>query len=209
MVIEMLTYGQGLLFGVAYIAPIGVQNLYTINTALAQPRGRALRAALIITFFDISLALASFFGIGKLLEVIPLLEQVILIVGSLMVLAIGVSLLKAQDVTMPDVAATERFSYWKVVASAFAIAWLNPQAILDGTMLLGAFRVSMVGNAGNLFIGGVCTASVLWFTGLTFVTSLLKDRFQAKFLLLLNRVCGVIIIGYGLRLLWKFVAQFI
>jgi L-lysine exporter family protein LysE/ArgO len=67
----------------------------------------------------------------------------------------------------------------------------------------------MVGNAGNLFIGGVCTASVLWFTGLTFVTSLLKDRFQAKFLLLLNRVCGVIIIGYGLRLLWKFVAQFI
>lgn len=95
----MLTYGQGLLFGVAYIAPIGVQNLYTINTALAQPRGRALRAALIITFFDISLALASFFGIGKLLEVIPLLEQVILIVCSLMVLAIGVSLLKAQDVT--------------------------------------------------------------------------------------------------------------
>lgn len=29
------TWLQGLLFGVAYIAPIGLQNLYMINTALA------------------------------------------------------------------------------------------------------------------------------------------------------------------------------
>lgn len=205
----MLNYAQGILFGIAYIAPIGVQNLYTINTALAQPRARALRAALIITAFDMSLALACFFGIGKLLEVVPLLEKIILLVGSVMVLYIGGSLLKAQDVTLPTEKETAKFSYWKVVASAFAIAWLNPQAILDGTMLLGAFRVSMVGSAGNWFIGGVCTSSFLWFTGITLIVSLLKNRFQAKFLLLLNRICGVIIIAYGLRLLWKFIAPFL
>ncbi|WP_252902460.1 hypothetical protein [Paucilactobacillus hokkaidonensis] len=47
----LTTWFQGLLFGIAYIAPIGLQNLFMINTALAQPRKRALRVALIVTFF--------------------------------------------------------------------------------------------------------------------------------------------------------------
>lgn len=41
---------QGLLMGLAYVAPIGVQNLYVINTALTQPRSRALLTALAVIF---------------------------------------------------------------------------------------------------------------------------------------------------------------
>lgn len=67
----MAHYLQGLLFGLAYIAPIGLQNLFVINTALAQPRRRALRVAMIVTFFDISLALATFYDVGKLLTWLP------------------------------------------------------------------------------------------------------------------------------------------
>lgn len=52
---------KGLLFGLAYVAPIGMQNLYVINTALDQPRHRAYLIAGIVIFFDISLSLACFF----------------------------------------------------------------------------------------------------------------------------------------------------
>ena len=59
---------QGLTIGLAYVAPIGMQNLFVINAALTQPRRRALLTALIVVFFDVTLALACFFGVGALME---------------------------------------------------------------------------------------------------------------------------------------------
>ena len=47
-------YLQGLTMGLAYVAPIGVQNLFVINSALTNPRRRALLTALIVTFFDVT-----------------------------------------------------------------------------------------------------------------------------------------------------------
>ena len=64
----MLAYLQGLSLGLAYVAPIGVQNLFVINAGLSQPRAAAYRTALIVIFFDVTLALAGFFGIGALIE---------------------------------------------------------------------------------------------------------------------------------------------
>lgn len=42
------------------VAPIGVQNLFVIHSALAHPRRRALATAGIVIFFDVTLALACF-----------------------------------------------------------------------------------------------------------------------------------------------------
>ena len=47
----MPTYLQGLTIGLAYVAPIGMQNLFVINSALTQPRRRALLTALIVALF--------------------------------------------------------------------------------------------------------------------------------------------------------------
>ena len=46
----MELYLQGLTLGRAYVAPIGMQNLFVINSALAQNRMRALITALIVIF---------------------------------------------------------------------------------------------------------------------------------------------------------------
>ena len=59
---------QGLTMGLAYVAPIGMQNLFVINSALTNNRKRALLTALIVIFFDITLSLACFFGIGTIMQ---------------------------------------------------------------------------------------------------------------------------------------------
>lgn len=59
---------QGLTLGLAYVAPIGMQNLFVIDSALTKPRRRALLTALIVLFFDASLSLSCFFGIGRLMQ---------------------------------------------------------------------------------------------------------------------------------------------
>ena len=53
----MNVYLQGLTMGLAYVAPIGLQNLFVINTALTQKRSRVFLTALIVIFFDIKLGL--------------------------------------------------------------------------------------------------------------------------------------------------------
>ena len=83
---------QGLTMGLAYVAPIGMQNLFVINSALTNKRKRALLTALIVIFFDITLSLACFFGIGTIMQKFKWLQMVILCVGSLIVIYIGISL---------------------------------------------------------------------------------------------------------------------
>ena len=69
--------------GLAYLAPIGAQNLFVINTALTAPLGIALVTAGIVAFFDISLALACFWGIGLVIEHSLLLQKALLGGGGL------------------------------------------------------------------------------------------------------------------------------
>ena len=82
----MNIYLQGLTMGLAYVAPIGLQNLFVINTALTQKRSRAYLTALIVIFFDVTLGLACFLGAGALMQALPWLQRVILAAGSAIVI---------------------------------------------------------------------------------------------------------------------------
>ena len=76
-------YFQGLTLGLAYVAPIGMQNLFVINSALTQSRLRALITALIVIFFDVTLAMACFFGIGLVMQKYAAVQMAVLFIGGL------------------------------------------------------------------------------------------------------------------------------
>ena len=199
----MNIYLQGLTMGLAYVAPIGLQNLFVINTALTQKRSRVYLAALIVIFFDITLGLACFLGVGALMQALPWLQKVILGIGSLIVIWIGIGLLRAKasmeggrDVNVP---------IWKVISTACVVTWFNPQALIDGTMMLGAFRASLPAGSDLFFICGFASASVLWFLGISTIISLFSAKFNDKLLNIINKVCGAVIIFYGLKLAWSFI----
>lgn len=77
----MEIYLQGLTMGLAYVAPIGLQNLFVINTAITQPRLRVYMTALIVIFFDVTLGMACFFGVGAVMESWPILEKAVLLIN--------------------------------------------------------------------------------------------------------------------------------
>lgn len=193
---------QGLTMGLAYVAPIGVQNLFVLNAALTCPRRRAMTTAAIVIFFDVSLALACFFGVGAVLEAFPKVRLAVLLAGSLVVLAIGVGLLRSKVGQEGGTPLPETIP--KIIATACVVTWCNPQALIDGTMMLGAFRATLPAGQSALFIGGVALASCLWFSGLTLVVSLLSRCFTPRVMGVINKVCGVVILFYGGKLLWSF-----
>ena len=216
---------QGLTLGLAYVAPIGMQNLFVIDSALTKPRRRALLTALIVLFFDVSLSLSCFFGIGKLMQDYAWLKLAILAIGGLVVIRIGAGLLfpgkggddgaaqTPQSRTSQSQGLAQRVTskfggdseLLHTIVTAGVVTWCNPQAIIDGTMMLGAFRASLPAGGDLPFICGFGSASVIWFLALSTIVSLLGARFNEKVLNIINKVCGAVIIFYGCKLIWNFV----
>ncbi|WP_432667065.1 LysE family transporter [Wukongibacter baidiensis] len=203
----MLKYlAQGFMLGIAYVAPIGMQNLYVINTAISKDRLRAYQVALITSFFDISLALACFYGMGILMDKSQILKSIILFIGSLAVIYIGIGLVRSKPEANKEVDVNK--TLMQVVGTCFAVTWLNPQALIDGSLLLGGFKASLLPEASKMFILGVCIASVSWFTGVTTVVSIFRNNFDSKIIRGINIVCGSIVIYYGLKLGYSFIKLF-
>ena len=100
---------QGFLLGLAYVAPLGMQNMYVINTAVRSSKFKAYQMALITIFFDISLALACFFGVGIILDKIPFLRYFVLAAGSIAVIYIGYSLAKSVPAINQEVEVNQPF----------------------------------------------------------------------------------------------------
>jgi L-lysine exporter family protein LysE/ArgO len=197
---------QGFMLGLAYLAPIGMQNSYVINTAAQSSRGRAFQVALITAVFDIALALSCFYGVGLLLDTFKMLKMIVLGVGTLAVVAIGVSLIQS----VPEAIETQNVEkpIMEIMVMVFAVTWLNPQAIIDGSLLLGGFKASLNPQGSPFFILGVSMASASWFLGLSMLVNAFRDKITVRALRIINVVCGVVIIFFGFKLGWTFISQF-
>ncbi len=115
-------YLQGLTMGLAYVAPIGLQNLFVINTALTQPKRRVYATAFIVIFFDVTLGLACFFGIGAIMSSSKWLEMIILAIGSLIVIWIGLGLVRSKDDTLEG-GKDVNVPIIKVITTACVVTW--------------------------------------------------------------------------------------
>lgn len=196
-------YLQGLIMGLAYVAPIGLQNVFIINTALAKGLKQALITSLIVIFFDVMLAIACFLGIGSIMEHRPWLSLFILFFGSLLVVWIGINLIRTKE--LPLTMTETNISIRQTVFRACVVTWFNPQALIDGTMMLGAFRATLPPLEGSAFLLGVASASCLWFPGLTLFITFFRKKFTPKILRYINKICGSVILFYGLKLFYTFI----
>lgn len=197
------TLGQGFLLGLAYAMPIGAQNLYVINSASRGNMDNAMRTALIFAFMDISLGIACILGVGHLIQTHAMLRLAIGSVGSGFLLFIGYGLLRktapAADSTKPSVVG----SLWK---AAFLLTWCNPHALIDGSVLLGGYQSALSAAEVTLFAGGLALASSTWFISLSTVVNRFKTSITPNSITIINRICGVAMVAFGLRLAITMVA---
>lgn len=193
---------QGFILGIAYVAPIGMQNIYVINNAFAHKRSKAFLVAGITILFDISLALACFFGMGAIMEKFELLRMIILLIGSFAILYIGIQLLRTKPTLNNSIDTNKTIP--QILAACFFITWANPQALIDGSLLLGGFNASLPHESSKLFILGVCLASISWFFGLTTLVSQFKSTLNIRHMKFINIICGAIIIYFGIKLGYQF-----
>lgn len=199
-------YLQGLLFGFAFVAPIGMQNIYIFNNGLAYSLRRGLLYSLCVWGPDTLFCLTIFNGMGTLLTLNQGLKLLVMILGGSLTVYIGWGIAKTAKVTFSQTELPPR-TIWQALGAGFVVSWANPQAIIDGTLMLGAIRGTLTPGQSWEFFGGVITASLIWMLGMTVVFNLLKHRVPDKFLRAINLLSGLIVLGYGVVLVVKGVSQ--
>ena len=188
---------QGLLVGLATFAPVGMQNLFIINTALVQPVRRIILTLIILAFFDMSLSAAAFYGIGAVLEMWPLTKLIVLLFGGLLIVYMGFNIFK----TEPDMRNVDtHIPIRKIIVSAIAVSWGNPQAILDATMMLGAFQANIPKESIYHFFAGFLVMTPIWFGSLATTMHLLAKKIKNTHMAWINRFCGSVLVIYGIKL---------
>jgi L-lysine exporter family protein LysE/ArgO len=194
---------EGFVLGLAYAAPIGSQNVYVIQAAVRNPLRISARVALLVTVADISLAMGCLYGVGKLLQWSSWLKMALTIVGSLFLLYLGARLILSRDVRTANRLETEAsrsYRWRRIAASAFVLTWLNPQALIDGTLLLGGFRAHLAAHEVPWFAVGMAIASTLWFHTLTGIIAAIRTRFNPVVMKFINRGCGLMLCAFAIRL---------
>ena len=183
----MIYFMQGLLFGLAYVMPRNVKIIYLTT--------------IFVIIFDISLAISCYLGIGILLDKYQFLRDFVMFIGAMVIFYIAFDLWRTNSKL--EIKSTHDYRLSKIIISAFSVAWLNPQAIIDGSLILGSFRTSLAGDSSIYFIIGVCIASCLWFSSLAFIAHKFINKLY-RFVKYINLICAIILFLYGLNLLYMF-----
>lgn len=203
-----MAYLQGLLIGLAFVAPIGMQNIYVFNNGLSYKMSRALLYTFFVWFFDVLFCFAAFYGIGAIISKNHLVKVIVMILGGVLTVYIGYGIIRSANqraLTSDD----NRISVRQAIMSAIVVSWANPQALIDGTMMLGASRGTLTTAESIFFIIGVITSSFIWDMGMTSAFNILRHRMPSKLLVGINLVSGIIVLCYGIFLIINGIQQVI
>jgi L-lysine exporter family protein LysE/ArgO len=204
----LATVLKGMMIGFAFIAPIGMQNLYVFNNAMNHKLRRALLYVAFVWVADASFSLSAFFGMGALIATTDWLKLVVMLVGSLLVMWIGFGILRSANSIQLNQTANQ-LTPRKALVTAFIVSWANPQALVDGSLMLGALRGTLSHAQVWPFIIGVLIASAIWFNGITITMNILKERLPKRALVWVNIISALIVMFYGAYLLYEAVVMIV
>ena len=146
-----------------------------------------------------TLSTAAFYGIGALLEAWPFFKLIILIAGGILVAYMGYKTFK----TTPSLKKVDtNIPIKNILLMALLVTWGNPKAVIDASMMLGAFRANIPAESIYHFFFGFLAMTPIWFGFLAGVIYLLAKKIKISHLVWINRACGSILIIYGVKLIY-------
>jgi Lysine efflux permease len=191
---------RGMLISFALVSSIGMQNLFVFNSAMSNRMRRALLICLFVWIADTTLTTVAFLGMGALISHYLWLKIIIMLLGGLIVIWMGIGILRSAsqiELGKDD----SQLPLKDAFASAWIVAFANPQAIIDTGVTMGALRGTLTDSEVLPFLGGIILATAIWFFSITIIVGILKNRLPKRILMWINIISGVIVLGYGIALL--------
>ena len=195
---------RGLLLGFAIAAPVGPIGVLCIRRTLAEGRAAGLVSGLGAATADAVYGCVAAFGLTFISSLLVGQQGWIRLVGGLFLCYLGLKTFLATPAEEPAVARDG--GLLGDYASTFFLTLTNPMTILSFTAIFAGLGIgSAAGNYASaaLLVLGVFTGSALWWLILSGGVSMFRTKLGVTSLRWVNRISGMIIVGFGLLALWS------
>lgn len=198
---------EAALIGLAIAAPVGPVGLLCIERTLRQGAATGFVTGLGAATADAIYAAIGAAGLGTLIALLTRLAMPLALAGCVLLLYLGIATLR-RDAASHAARAAGAHSLPRAYGSALALTLTNPMTILSFIAifagLAGARTPSLADSV--LMVVGVFAGSALWWLLLAYGGGRLLSRLGERGQLLVDKACGVLLIGFALLLAWRTLA---
>ena len=165
----MFIYLNGLILGLSLIMALGPQNIFLIKQGAR--RNHAILSTIVCFLCDLVLVCASVAGLHEVLLDHPTLQIWMIWLGAAFLFYYALKALRSAFTKNKQRKEenTHLLSKAQIILFSFGFSLLNPHAIIDSMVIIGSGS-SQFPDHELIFLAGVITANMLWFSSLAFTT---------------------------------------
>lgn len=191
---------HSLLLGFAIAAPVGPIGILCIQRTLHSGFRHGLVSGLGAATADALYGFIAALGLSVLAQWLTARSGPLTLAGGLLLCYLGIQALRSAPNLDHSHGAPQ--SLLRAYSSIVLLTLTNPMTILSFAVLFGGLQSDVLPSFGRLVMPlGVFTGSALWWLALSGGVALLRRRLAPPHLRWLNRLAGLLLIGFGLVLL--------
>jgi threonine/homoserine/homoserine lactone efflux protein len=190
---------RGLIIGISIAAPVGPIGILCIRRSLTKGRLTGFVSGLGAATADAIYGCIAGFGLTFISTVLIEQKFWIRLLGGIFLCYLGVKTFFAR--TANSAVTANRRSFIGSYASTFILTLTNPMTIVSFTAIFAGLGIGISGGdylSASFVVIGVFFGSALWWLTLSTTVSLFQKKFSEKSLLWVNRIAGIIILGFGI-----------
>lgn len=206
----MHLYFTGLLFGLIFIFSLGPGFFALVQTSVQKGFKKAIFIAVGISLSDVVYVVLALMGVSSLLED----EQIRMwmgIGGTIVLLVYGIySWFKKPRLYKNQIEGKKEVSYLKYTAKGFILNGLNPFIVVFWIGIISFVAVKYDLNTLDqmIFFSGVLTTIFVTDILKAFLSYRLRSAITPKSILILNRSIGIVLILFGVQMIYFLVQNY-
>jgi threonine/homoserine/homoserine lactone efflux protein len=188
---------KGIVVGIVIALPVGPVGVLCVRRCLFEGPFYGLVSGLGAATADAAFGAIAGFGLTFLRDWLLAYEDWFGLAGGLFLMVFGAKALFFNHPVKPEPVDGERMI--GAFASSFALTIANPITLLSFAAIFAKVGADATVGLGSIpvLVGGVFLGSLLWWLGLSFGIAALHDLAGEIVLKWLNRISGVILLGFG------------
>jgi len=204
----------GIIIGILVAAPVGPVNVLCIQRAIERGFWGGIAAGLGAMMGDGLIALCAALGVGAISGAVQVHRMTIQLLGGLVLVAFGAKLYFSSPRFVPvrpnrEHAETLRDFVWDI-PQTFLLTITNPGAVLGLFAIFGGVSTFVEVKSyidALTIVAAVMAGSLAWWVSLSHLIARFRHRLTVERLQLINRVAGLLLIGFGLLLIGEVVLK--
>ena len=189
---------RGLLIGFSIAAPVGPIGVLCIRRTLTDGRSAGLISGLGAATADAIYGCVAGFGLTLVSTFLVSQQTWIRLIGGAFLCYLGIKTLISKPATEPTEG--KRKGLLGAYASTFFLTLTNPMTILSFAAIFAGLGLASQNpnySTAGLLVLGVFVGSAAWWFLLSGLVGIFREKFQFTALKWINRISGLIILGFG------------